>query len=123
MEHLAPQHVPVYENDDERRRVWENCTESKEPVIAIRVGRRGFLVHYDLQHLDAELSPAGVRELRALARDWRTYPTGTDPISEAEGIGGEAGPVSGALHTDSQEAARKLASRLSRVVFDRGSWT
>ena len=123
MDHLAPQHVPLYETADERADVWEKCEDSGHPVVAIRVGRRGFIVHYDLQHLGTELAPAGVRQLRSLARDWRSYPTGTDPISESEGIGGEAGPVSGALHTDSQTDARRLASRLSRVVFDRTHWS
>lgn len=128
MDQLSPHHVPVYETETQQRELWEECIARNQPVVAVRDARRGFIVHYDIQHLDGELSPGALDRLRQQARDWRTYPTaqegdtvGADPLSEAEGVGGEAGPVSGALHTDSETAARELASRLSAVVFDHSS--
>jgi len=122
MEQLSPQHVPVYGNERERERLWKRCTDSDLPVVAIRDARRGYIVRYDLHHLGAELETEAVRRLRDGTRAFRSYPTGTDPISESEGVGGEAGPVSGDLHADSEDAARELASQLSAVVFDRENW-
>jgi hypothetical protein len=122
MDQLAPQHVPVYETDRTRRSIWEECAKRNQPVVAIRDAARGFIVRYDIQHIDAELSTETVRALREQTRTLRSYPTGTDPISQAEGVGGEAGAVSGDLHTDSEQAARRLASKLSGFVFDRSNW-
>ncbi|WP_302082424.1 hypothetical protein [Salinibaculum rarum] len=130
MDQLSPHHVPVYETREQQRRLWEQCAERGQPVVAVRDAHRGYIVRYDLQHLDTELSAGALARLRKRTRDWRTYPTatdggsgaGTDPLSESEGVGGEAGPVSGDLHTDSEQSARQLASRLSAVVFDRGHW-
>ncbi len=128
MDKLLPQHVPVYDSDRERQQLWESCQHRGQPVIAIRDGRRGYIVRYDLQHLDGELAPGALDRLRQQTREWRTYPTadgrpGTvDPISAAEGVGGEAGPVSGDLHVDSESRARELASQLSTIVFDRDGW-
>jgi len=122
MNHLSPQHIPVYETGDKRERLWKQCADRGQPVIAIRDARRGYIIRYDLQHLDVELTPDAVRKLREQTRAWRPYPTGSDPLSESEGVGGEAGPVSGDLHTDSESSARELASRLSTVLFDRGNW-
>jgi len=123
MEQLAPQHVPVYETSGRRRRIWEECAQRGQPVVAIRDARRGYIVRYDIQHLDVELRPETVRKLREQTRALRSYPTGTDPISQSEGVGGEAGAVSGDLHTDSEVDARELASRLSGFVFDQSNWT
>ena len=128
MDQLSPQHVPVYDTREQQRRLWEQCAERGQPVVAVRDARRGYIVRYDLQHLDTELSASALARLRRQTRDWRPYPTagdGTanaDPRSESEGVGGEAGPVSGDLHTDSEQAARQLASHLSAVVFDRSHW-
>lgn len=122
MDRLAPQHVPIYVDTQEREQVWKRCVQRDDPVIAIRDARRGYIVRYDLQHLGVELDTAAVRDLREGTRKFRSYPTGTDPISESEGVGGEAGPVSGDLHTGSEREARKLAARLSAVVFDRDNW-
>jgi len=122
MDQLSPQHIPVYQTSDQRRSLWDQCVERGQPVVAIREARRGYIVRYDIQHLDAELRPSAVRDLRERTRDWRSYPTGTDPISQAEGVGGEAGPVCGDLHAGTESAARELASRLSAVVFDRDNW-
>jgi len=123
MERLAPDHVPVYETDTERRTIWERCVEREQPVVAIRDARRGHIVRYDLQHLGVELDGQAVRTLRERTRRWRSYPTGTDPISETEGVGGEAGPVSGDLHTQTERDARDLAATLSALVFDRTNWS
>ena len=128
MDQLSPHHVPMYDTREQQRRLWEQCAERDQPVVAVRDARRGYIVRYDLQHLDTELSAGALARLRRQTRDARTYPTagnGTataDPLSESEGVGGEAGPVSGDLHTDSEAAARQLASRLSAVVFDRNEW-
>ena len=135
MEQLQPKHVPVYETDTERRALWERCVDRGQPVIAIRDASRGYIVRYDIQHLDAELVPDAVQRLRERTRRWRSYPTadantdgdaggqaGTDPISESEGVGGETGPISGDLHAATERDARELASRLSAVVFDRSNW-
>ncbi|MXR52493.1 hypothetical protein GRX03_12860 [Halovenus sp. WSH3] len=130
MDRLAPQHVPIYESGSQRRSLWEECANEDRPVVGIRDARRGYIVRYDLQHLDAELSRSALRDLRARTRAQRTYPTGstdsypagTDPISAAEGVGGEAGPVSGELHADTETEARELASRLSEIVFESERW-
>jgi hypothetical protein len=130
MDRLSPQHVPFYETSAERQSLWERCADENRPVVGIRDARRGYIVRYDLQHLEKQLTPAALRTLRERTRAQRTYPTGsadayptgTDPLSETEGIGGEAGPVSGELHTSSETAARELASRLSSIVFDRQHW-
>lgn len=122
MDHLAPPNVPLYETRAEGRAIWERCAERGHPVLAIRDAQRGFVVHYDLVHLDSELSPAAVQALRERVRSLRSYPTGTDPISEAEGVGGEAGPLSGALHADSETDARRIASHVSAFLLDRDNW-
>ena len=128
MDQLSPHHVPVYETRSQQRRLWEQCAERGQPVVAVRDARRGYIVRYDLQHLDRELSAGALARVRRQTRDARTYPTAgngaaaADPLSESEGVGGEAGPVSGDLHTDSEDAARRLASQLSAVVFDRSVW-
>ncbi|MBX0293705.1 hypothetical protein [Haloarcula nitratireducens] len=122
MKHLAPSNVPVYETADEQRAIWRRCAERGQPVIAVRNATRGYIVKYDLQHLDRQLSPSVVQQLRDRVRSRRPYPTGTDPISETEGVGGEAGPVSGELHAPTEAAARELASHISQFVLDRDNW-
>ena len=122
MDHLAPSNVPVYASADEQREIWQRCADRGQPVLAVRVATRGFIVRYDLQHLDRELSPSVVQSLRDRVRSRRPYPTGTDPISEAEGVGGEAGPVSGELHAPTEAAGRDLASHISEFVLDRRNW-
>jgi len=119
MTHLAPSNVPVYEGDDEQRTVWDRCRDRDQPVLAVRDAERGYIVRYDLQHLQRQLGPDTVQSLRDRVRSQRSYPTGTDPISESEGVGGEAGPVSGELHTRTERAARDLASHISGFVLDR----
>jgi hypothetical protein len=130
MDRLAPQHVPIYETGSEQQSLWNRCDDENRPVVGIRDARRGYIVRYDLQHLDTQLTDTALSTLRARTRTQRSYPTGTaeryptgtDPISESEGVGGEAGPVSGELHTSSEAAARDLAARLSAIVFDREHW-
>lgn len=122
MDQLAPQHVPVYETSVQRQTLWDQCVEHGQPVVAVRDARRGFIVRYDVQHLGSELHPDAVAELRERTRRFRAYPTGTDPISESEGVGGEAGPLTGDLHAHTEADARELASRLSAVIFDRDNW-
>lgn len=122
MDHLAPSNVPVYETTAERQDIWQRCADSGRPALAIRNARRGWIVRYDLQHLDAELRSSALQNLRDRVASQRTYPTGTDPISQAEGVGGEAGAVSGDLHTGSEASARALASHVSTFVFDRSNW-
>jgi len=122
MDHLAPSNVPVYATTDEQREIWKRCTDRGHPVIAIRAATRGYIVKYDLQQLDRELSATTVQKLRDRVRSRRPYPPGTDPISQTEGLGGEAGPVSGELHAPTEQAARDLASHISPFVLDRDNW-
>jgi len=122
MDHLAPSNVPVYATTDDQRAIWDRCTDQGHPVIAIRDGERGYIVKYDLQQLDRELSATTVQKLRDRVRSRRPYPTGTDPVSQTEGLGGEAGPVSGELHAPTEGAARDLASHISPFVLDRDNW-
>ena len=112
----------MYETTTERQEIWECCADSASPVLAIRDARRGWIVRYDLQHLDVELRHDALQALRDRVADRRTYPTGTDPLSQAEGVGGEAGAVSGDLHAGSEASARELASHVSTFVFDRSNW-
>ncbi|WP_225333961.1 hypothetical protein [Halomicrobium urmianum] len=122
MDHLAPSNVPVYGTRDEQRAIWERCAERGQPVLAVRDAERGFIVKYDLQHLGRELDDGAVQALRDRVRSRRSYPTDTDPISESEAVGGEAGPVSGELHAPTEAAARSLASYISGFVLDRSNW-
>jgi len=125
MDHLAPSNVPVYATTDEQRRIWDRCSDRGQPVVAIRAAARGYIVKYDLQHLDRQLSQRPLQQLRDRVRSRRGYetsPDGTDPISETEGVGGEAGAVSGELHAPTERAARDLASHISPFVLDRDNW-
>jgi hypothetical protein len=123
MDYLTASNVPVYESEQARRGLWQRCVEQGEPALAIRNARRGWIVRYDLAHLDRELRADALQNLRDRVADRRAYPTGTDPISQAEGVGGEVGPVSGDLHESSEVAARELAAHVSTFVFDRDNWT
>jgi len=118
MDQLAPSKVPVYEGRTQARDLWQRHVGRGEPVVAVRDARCGYIVRYDLAHLDRSLSPDALQRLRERVRRFRTYPTGTDPISESEGVGGEAGPVSGDLHAATEGEARRLASAVSAFVFD-----
>jgi len=125
MDHLTPSNVPVYSTPEERAAIWDRCGGRGHPVIAIRAATRGYIVKYDLQHLDQQLSQSTLQQLRDRVRSRRPYetsPDGTDPISETEGVGGEAGPVSGELHAPTERAARDLASHVSPFVLDRDNW-
>jgi len=122
MDHLAPSNVPVYATTDDQQRIWDRCADRGQPVIAIRAATRGYIVRYDLQHLDQQLSQRTLQDLRDRVRSRRPYPTDTDPISETEGVGGEAGAVSGELHAPTERAARDLASHISPFVLDRDYW-
>ena len=122
MDELVPSHVPVYRTEETRRRLWERCVEHNRPVIAVREATRGYIVRYDLQHLDTELDEAAVRQLRDRTRRFQPYPTGMDPLSESEGVGGEAGPISGDLHAPTEADARTLAAQLSSLIFDQTNW-
>jgi hypothetical protein len=128
MDQLSPHHVPVYGTRKQQRILWSECAERGQPVIAVRNARRGFIVRYDLGHLETELAPDAVAVLRRRVREWRSYPTvgaaglRADPVSEAEGVGGETGAISGELHAPSEQAARDLASQVSAVVFDQSRW-
>jgi hypothetical protein len=122
MDHLAPSNVPVYTTPEEQAAIWDRCAGRGQPVIAIRAATRGYIVKYDLQHLDKQLSQRALQGLRDRVRSRRPYPTDTDPISETEGVGGEAGAVSGELHSPTERAARDLASHISPFVLDRDNW-
>lgn len=125
MDHLVPSNVPVYETREEGRAIWERCASRRLPVVAVRDARRGFVVRYDLQHLDRELSRRALRDLRERVHRYRTGESGgaAHPHSQTVGLGGELGPVAGDLHEETLDRARRLASRVSAVVFDRGNWS
>jgi len=118
MEQLTPSNVPVYETKAEGQSLWERCADRGLPVVAVRRGERGFIVRYDLQHLDSELTERALRDLRSHVRSLRSYTVEVDPLSETEGLGGETGHVAGELHADSESDARRLASHVSAFVFD-----
>jgi hypothetical protein len=122
MDYLTASNIPVYRDEQDRREIWQRCVEQGYPALAIRDARRGWIVRYDLAHLDRTLRADALQNLRDRIADRRSYPTGTDPISQAEGVGGEAGPVSGDLHESSEAAARELAAHVSTFVFDRENW-
>jgi len=122
MDHLEASNVPVYATPEEKDAIWDRCIDRGQPVIAVRAATRGYIVKYDLQHLDQELSQRALQDLRDRVRSRRPYPTDTDPISETEGVGGEAGQVSGELHAPTEQAACDLASHISSFVLDRANW-
>jgi len=118
MDRLAPSAVPMYETKSEGQRLWERCADRSLPVVAVRDGERGFIVRYDLGHLDRSLSESALRELRARVRSMRSYAVEIDPLSETEALGGETGRIAGDLHAATERDARELASRVSAFVFD-----
>mgnify|MGYP000704723242 CR=1 FL=1 len=118
MDQLAPSNVPTYETKAEGHSLWERCAKRRLPVVAVRDGERGFVVRYDIQHLDAELSEAALRDLRSHLRSLRSYAVAVDPVSETEGVGGETGHVAGELHAETEREARRIASHVSAFVFD-----
>jgi hypothetical protein len=118
MDQLAPSNVPIYETKAEGQSLWDRCVDRGLPVVAIRNGERGFIVRYDLQHLDTALSEAALRDLREHVRSIRSYAVRVDPLSETEAIGGEMGAIAGDLHAPTERDARQLASHVSAFVFD-----
>ena len=118
MDQLAPSNVPVYETRAEGEALWQRCADRGLPVVAVREGERGYIVRYDLSHLDSELSESALRDLREHVRSLRSYALQIDPLSETEALGGETGHVAGELHARNERAARRLASRVSAFVFD-----
>lgn len=124
MDQLAPSNVPVYASIGEGRALWERCRERGVPVVAVRDARRGFIARYDLSTIDRELSPGALEDLRAQVRRYRqgrAPDAGAHQQSEPVSLGGEVGPVAGDLHEVTEKRARRLASRVSAVVFDRGN--
>jgi hypothetical protein len=123
MDHLAAGHVPVYETPDEQRAVWERCAGRDQPVVAVRDASRGWIVRYDLQHLDCELSRPALQRLRDRVLDYRRLERRADGHSQTERVGGDVGQVSGEVHQPTEREARALASHLSGLVFDETNWT
>ena len=118
MDQLAPSNVPVYETRAEGEALWQRCADRGLPVVAVREGERGYIVRYDLSHLDSELSESALRDLREHVRSLRSYALQIDPLSETEALGGETGHVAGDLHAATERDARELASHVSAFVFD-----
>jgi hypothetical protein len=119
---LTPGNVPVYDSPADARELWNRYRERQLPVVAVRAARRGFVVHYDLQHLGVELTPGALQSMRDTVLAYRRVDPGPDSVSQVERVGGEMGPVSGALHEETETAARRLASYLAETVFDRSNW-
>ena len=119
MDHLAAGHVPVYETPAEQRTVRERCAGRDQPVLAVRDASRGWIVRYDLQHLDRELDDATLQRLRDRVLDCRGIERRADAGSQTERVG----PVSGEIHQPTEREARTLASHLSELVFDERNWT
>ncbi|MEF8852446.1 MAG: hypothetical protein V5A44_09970 [Haloarculaceae archaeon] len=118
MDQLAPPNVPIYETRAEGQSLWQRCADRGLPVVAVREGERGYIVRYDLSHLDSELSESALRDLREHVRSLRAYALQVDPLSETEALGGETGHVAGDLHAATERDARELASHVSSFVFD-----
>jgi hypothetical protein len=118
MDQLAPPNVPMYETRAEGRDLWERCADHGDPVVSVRDGERGYIVRYDLDHLDRRLSTTALRDLRERIRSARATVSGVDPESQTEAVGGEVGPVAGDLHVETEFEARQLASHVSAFVFD-----
>jgi len=118
MDQLAPSNVPIYETRAEGEALWQRCADRGLPVVAVREGERGYIVRYDLSHLDSELSETALRKLREHVRSVRGHAVRVDPLSETEAVGGETGHVAGDLHAPTEADARELASRVSAFVFD-----
>lgn len=118
MDQLAPSNIPTYETRAEGQSLWERCADRGLPVVAVREGERGYIVRYDLSHLDSELSESALRDLREHVRSLRAYALQVDPLSETEALGGETGHVAGDLHAATEREARELASHVSSFVFD-----
>jgi hypothetical protein len=123
MDHLAAGHVPVYDTPAARRAVWDRCADRRRPVVAVRDASRGFVVRYDLQHLDRQLRSDAVQRVRDRVLSYRGVERRADAASQTERVGGDVGPVSGEVHQPTEAAARDLASRLSALVFDERNWT
>jgi hypothetical protein len=118
MDQLAPSNIPLYETKAEGHSLWERCADRGLPVVAIRDGERGFIVRYDLQHLERRLSESALRDLRDHVRSMRGYTAQVAPRSETDALGGETGRIAGDLHAVTERDARELASRVSAFVFD-----
>ncbi|QLH79546.1 hypothetical protein HZS55_20610 [Halosimplex rubrum] len=118
MDQLTPSNVPTYETKAEGRSLWDRCADRGLPVVAVREGERGYVVRYDLQHLDGQLSERALRKLREHVRSLRSYSVRVDPDSQTAGVGGETGHVAGELHAQTEDDARRLASHVSAFVFD-----
>jgi hypothetical protein len=119
---LAPSNVPLYGTDEERERVWRRCREQGLPVVAARIGERGFVVRYDLGTVDRRLTDAALRRLREQVLAFHDRTPGVDRDSQVERVGGETGPHTGELHADTERDARRLASHVADTVLDSANW-
>ncbi|AWB26883.1 hypothetical protein [Halococcoides cellulosivorans] len=119
---ITPADVPTYETRAEGRSLWTDLADQSRPTIAIRNGERGFVVRYDLAHLDRSLTEDALRTLRARLRERRAPAGGLDPISESVGLGGEMGQIAGEIHADTDAAARDLAVEIAGLVTDSDNW-
>lgn len=123
MDSLAPSNVPLYATDEERERIWTRCAERGLPVVAVRVGDRGFVVRYDLGPVDGRLTAFALQRLRRQVLAFRDRSPGVDADSRVERVGGETGPVAGELHDETERSARRLASHVAETVLDSANWT
>ena len=122
MDSLAPSNVPLYATHEERERLWTRCGERGLPVVAVRVGDRGFVVRYDLGTVDKRLTDFALQRLRQQVLAFRDRSPAVDRDSQVERIGGETGPIAGELHDETERSARRLASHVAETVLDSGNW-
>ncbi|MWG33289.1 hypothetical protein [Halomarina oriensis] len=122
MDSLAPSNVPLYASDQERARVWSRCAERGLPVVAVRIGERGFVVRYDLGVVDKHLTSTALQRLRQQVLAFHDRSPGVDARSQVERVGGETGPIAGELHADTERTARRLASHVADTVLDTSNW-
>nr|WP_305794335.1 hypothetical protein [Halomarina rubra] len=112
----------MYETDEERARLWTRCGERGLPVVAVRVGERGYVVRYDLGTVDRRLTDAALQRLREQVLAFHDRAPGVDRDSQVDRVGGETGRHTGELHADTERTARRLASHVAETVLDSSSW-
>lgn len=110
----------VYESREQVRDLWNEARHEQQPLIAIRNGERGFVVQYDLTPIQDELQSGELSELRrSIVKDIRVPLSSSEPTSQPDRLGGEVGPLFGALHAQTEENAREIAQYVADFLQTR----